>query len=152
MHPELTQAGPAGMRRVMRVDGSPSEPGDARLAGVGRTSTGGDGHRFCTPGRRGISTWARSTPGRAWPPVSPLGPLGQVCGSWAPDLWPGRVAASRIATLFEGGGRPTAGFGALAGRPGRGCDRLDTGPAHDGGHGSTRRALGRAGAGSVAWA
>ena len=39
----------------------------------------------------------------------PLGPLGQVCGSWAPDLWPGRVAASRMATLFEGGGRPTPG-------------------------------------------
>ena len=32
----------------------------------------------------------------------PLGPLGQVCGSWAPDLWPGRVAASRMATLFGG--------------------------------------------------
>jgi hypothetical protein len=31
----------------------------------------------------------------------PLGPLGQVYGYWAPDLWPGRVALSFVASLFE---------------------------------------------------
>jgi hypothetical protein len=31
----------------------------------------------------------------------PLGPLGQVYGYWAPDLWPGRVVLSALASLFE---------------------------------------------------
>jgi hypothetical protein len=38
-----------------------------------------------------------------------LGPLGQVCGSWAPDLWPGEVAASQLAALLDVSGRPTSG-------------------------------------------
>ena len=31
----------------------------------------------------------------------PLGPLGQVYGYWAPDLWPGRVALCFVASLLE---------------------------------------------------
>jgi hypothetical protein len=33
----------------------------------------------------------------------PFGPLGQVYGHWAPDLWPGRVAVSVLASLFAEG-------------------------------------------------
>jgi hypothetical protein len=36
-----------------------------------------------------------------------FGPVGQVCGNWAPDLWPGRVAASQIVRLLEERGVPT---------------------------------------------
>src|SRR5271166_3504001 len=39
----------------------------------------------------------------------PVGALALVCGStWAPELWPGRVGASVVASLFEEGGRATA--------------------------------------------
>jgi hypothetical protein len=38
----------------------------------------------------------------------PFGPLGQVYGHWAPDLWPGRVAVSALASLFEEGRIATA--------------------------------------------
>jgi hypothetical protein len=30
-----------------------------------------------------------------------IGPLGQVYGNWAPDLWPGRVMLSQLSRLFE---------------------------------------------------
>ena len=45
----------------------------------------------------------------------PFGPLGQVYGYWAPDLWPGRVALSNVASLFEETGRHP-GLGAVADR------------------------------------
>ena len=108
MHPESTQAGPAGTRRVMRVDGSRVGlviPGLQTWAvpllavmAIGFVLLGA-GNLDLGPvdARQGLAA------------SEPLGPLGQVCGSWAPDLWPGRVAASRMATLFEGGGRPTPG-------------------------------------------
>ena len=108
MHPESTQAGPAGTRRVMRVDGgrvSLVMPGLQTWAvpllavmAIGFVLLGA-GNLDLGPvdARQGLAA------------SEPLGPLGQVCGSWAPDLWPGRVAASRMATLFEGGGRPTPG-------------------------------------------
>ena len=39
----------------------------------------------------------------------PFGALALVCGStWAPELWPGRVGASVLASLFEEGGRATS--------------------------------------------
>jgi len=38
-----------------------------------------------------------------------LGPLGQVYGQWKPDVWPLRVAASRLALLLEEPGRPLSG-------------------------------------------
>lgn len=38
-----------------------------------------------------------------------LGPLGEVYGYWAPDLWPGRVAPSIVARLFEEDGIATPG-------------------------------------------
>jgi hypothetical protein len=39
----------------------------------------------------------------------PFGPLGRVYGYWTPDLWPGLVAASKVAVLLEAGGRATPG-------------------------------------------
>ncbi len=38
-----------------------------------------------------------------------LGPLGQVYGQWRPDVWPLRVAASRLALVLEEPGRPLSG-------------------------------------------
>jgi hypothetical protein len=106
MHPELTQAGPAGKRRLMRVDGA-----RVRLAGPGLQAWAvpllavmaiafvlvGAGNLVLGPADARLGLAAGE----------PLGPLGQVYGSWSPELWPGRVAASRIATLFEEGGRTT---------------------------------------------
>ncbi len=108
MHPDLTQAEPAGMRRVMRVDGARVQlampglqawavPALAVMA-IGFVLLGGGNLDLGpTDARQGLAA------------DGSLGPLGQFFGSWAPDLWPGRVAASRIAALFEGRGRPTAG-------------------------------------------
>jgi len=108
MHTELTQAGPAGTRRVMRVDDTPLSlllPGLQAWAvpllavmGIGFVLLGA-GNLDLGPvdARQGLAA------------SEALGPLGQVCGSWVPDLWPGRVAASRLATFFEEGGRPTPG-------------------------------------------
>ena len=36
-----------------------------------------------------------------------IGPLGQVLGYWAPDLWPAQVVPSRVLASLEAGGRPT---------------------------------------------
>jgi len=108
MRPELTQAGPAGTRRMMRVDGARVRlvvPGLQTwavpllaamaigfvLLGAGNLDLGS------VDARQGLAA------------SEPWGPLGRVCGSWAPDVWPGRVAASRIAALFDEGGRPTPG-------------------------------------------
>jgi hypothetical protein len=38
-----------------------------------------------------------------------FGPLGQVYGNWAPDLWPGPVGLSKAASLLAEGGRVTPG-------------------------------------------
>jgi len=38
-----------------------------------------------------------------------IGPLGQVYGQWRPDVWPLRVAASRLALFLEEPGRPLSG-------------------------------------------
>ncbi len=38
-----------------------------------------------------------------------VGPLGQVYGQWRPDVWPLRVAASRLAMALEEPGRPLSG-------------------------------------------
>ena len=108
MHPELTQAGPAGMRRVMRVDGTQVSLAMPRLQAwavpilaamaVGFVLLGG-GNLDLGPvdARQGLAAGES------------LGPLGQVCGSWAPELWPGRVAVSRLVVFLEGSGRSTAG-------------------------------------------
>jgi hypothetical protein len=40
---------------------------------------------------------------------APLGPMGQVYGLWAPQLWPGRVAVCKLASLLEEFGRPSPG-------------------------------------------
>ena len=108
MHPELTQAGPVGSRRVVRVDDSRFSVPLPRvqawavpvlavmaigfvLLGAGNLDLGS------TDARLGLAAGES------------VGPLGQVFGSWAPDLWPGRVAASQIAAHFEQGGRTTPG-------------------------------------------
>ena len=143
MHPESTQAGPAGTRRVMRVDGgrvSLVMPGLQTWAvpllavmAIGFVLLGA-GNLDLGPvdARQGLAA------------SEPLGPLGQVCGSWAPDLWPGRVAASRMATLFEGGGRPTPGSVLWPAALAAVAIGWTLARRHDGGHGSTGRALGRA--------
>jgi hypothetical protein len=38
-----------------------------------------------------------------------VGPLGQVLGYWAPDLWPGQVLPSLALARLQPGGRPTSG-------------------------------------------
>lgn len=108
MHPELPQAGTAGIRRAMRVDGArvslamPSLQAWAApilwVMAIGFVLLGG-GNLELGPidARQGLAAGES------------FGPLGQFCGSWAPDLWPGRIAASRFAALFEAGGRPTPG-------------------------------------------
>jgi len=37
------------------------------------------------------------------------GPVGQVFGYWAPDLWPAQVWSSHLLALLESGGRPSSG-------------------------------------------
>jgi len=37
------------------------------------------------------------------------GPVGQVLGHWAPDLWPAQVWSSHMVAILEPGGRPTSG-------------------------------------------
>ncbi len=108
MHPELTQAGPVGMRRSVRVDGTRlSLP----LPGV---------HTWAVP-LLGVMAIGFVLLGGANLDLGPvdarlglaaaesMGPLGQVCGSWAPEIMPGRVVACRIASLFEPAGRTTPG-------------------------------------------
>jgi len=108
MHLEFTQAGPAGLRRTMRVDGARVSlvmPGLQAWAvpllaamAIGFVLLGA-GNLDLGPvdARQGMAA------------SEPWGPLGQVFGSWAPDLWPARVAASRVAALCEEGGRPAPG-------------------------------------------
>ncbi len=79
------------------------------------------------------------------------GPLGQVVGYWAPDLWPAKVVPSYILALIEPGGRPTSAAvrwpAAIGGNP---C-RVDL-VAQDGAfHGDQRGAPGWLSAGSEAW-
>jgi hypothetical protein len=38
-----------------------------------------------------------------------VGPMGQVLGYWAPDLWPAQVIPSQVLFRISSGGRPTAG-------------------------------------------
>jgi len=108
MRPELTQAGPAGTRRVMRVDGTRVSPVMPSLQAWAVPLLAAMAIGFVLLGAGNLDLGpADARQGLA--ASEPLGPLGQVCGSWTPDVWPGRVAASRIATLFDGGGRPTPG-------------------------------------------
>ena len=108
MHPELTEAGPVRPRRLVRVDASrlsvPLPKFQAwavpllAVMAIGFVLLGA-GNLDLGPADARLGLAAGES----------LGPLGQVCGSWAPDLWPGRVAASQIAARFEQGGRTTPG-------------------------------------------
>jgi hypothetical protein len=108
MHPELTRTGGRARNRPLRVDGAgPSlaipelrtwaSPLLALMAltfvllGAGNLDLGP------VDARVGLAAGG------------PFGPLGQVFGYWAPDLWPGRVALSVLASLFEEGQRVTPG-------------------------------------------
>ena len=53
------------------------------------------------------------------------GPLGQVVGYWAPDLWPGAGAAEFLARAARAGRPAQLGGRSLAGRPGGHPRRLD---------------------------
>lgn len=107
MHPELLQPGQAATRGL-RVDGT--KPALAILAtrsvaapvlavmAIGFVLVGaGNLDLGAVDARVGLA--ARE----------PLGPMGQVLGHWAPELWPGRVAVSRLASLFKEGTRVTPG-------------------------------------------
>lgn len=106
MHPEMTQVGPVGMHRVLRVDGSRLSlplPGLQSWAvpllavmAIGFVLVGA-GNLDLGPVDARLGLAAGES----------LGPLGQVCGSWAPDLWPVRVAVSQIAVFLEPGSRTT---------------------------------------------
>ena len=115
MNPDLTQAGPVAARKVLRVDESrlrvplPSlnlpKPriGDWPVLVLAVMATG-----FVLAGAANLDlSTADARLGLA--AGEPLGPLGQICGSWAPDLWPAKVAACRIGALFEPGGRTAPG-------------------------------------------
>ena len=106
MHPELTQSGPVAMRRVIRVDGAGRSlplPGLQSWAvpllavmAIGFVLVGA-GNLDLGPVDARLGLAASES----------LGPLGQVCGSWAPDLWPVRVIVSQIAVFLEPGSRTT---------------------------------------------
>ena len=57
-----------------------------------------------------------------------IGPMGQVLGYWAPDLWPAQVLPSLALTRLTPSGRPTTARGPLAGRAGGDPRRVDPGP------------------------